>query len=100
MQILAISKIVEGVTPDQIGQHGKNEVQHTLESYLDGKIRNFWFRKDVNGTVFILECADEDEARRIMEELPLVVAGLIDFDLIPLQPLQPLGILIGREMNL
>ena len=38
MQILAISKIKEGVTPDQIGQHGKNEVQHTLEGYLDGKI--------------------------------------------------------------
>jgi hypothetical protein len=97
MQILALSKTKEGVTPDQIGQHGKNEIQHTLEGYLDGKIRNFWFRKDVNGIVFILECTDEDEARRIMEELPLVVAGLMDFDLIPLQPL---GTLIGREMAL
>jgi hypothetical protein len=35
-----------------------------------------------------------------MEELPLVVAGLIDFDLIPLQPLLPLGTLIGRKMAL
>ncbi len=100
MQILAISKIKEGVTPDQIGQHGKNEVQHTVEAYLDGKIRNFWFQVNRPGVVFILESADEDEARRVMAELPLVVAGLMDVDLIPLQPLIPLGTLIGREMSL
>jgi len=34
-----------------------------------------------------------------MEELPLVVAGLMDVDLIPLQPLQPLGTLIGRKFS-
>ena len=100
MQILAIGKIKEGVTPDQIGQHGENEVQHTVEAYLDGKIRNFWYRGDVMGVVYKMECADEDEAHRIMQELPLVVAGFMDFDLIPLQPLQPLGILIGRKMSL
>jgi hypothetical protein len=41
MQILAISKLKEGVTPDKIGTHGADEVKHTLEAYLDGKIRNF-----------------------------------------------------------
>ena len=99
MQILAISKLKEGVTPDQIGPHGADEVKHTLEAYLDGKIRNFWFQVNRPGVVFILECADEDEARKIMDELPLVVAGLMDVDLIPLQPLSPLGTLIGRKMK-
>ena len=100
MQILAISKLKEGVTPDKIGQHGADEVKHTLEAYLDGKIRNFWFQVNRPGVVFILESTDENEARRVMEELPLVVAGLMDVDLIPLQPLKPLGMLIGREMTL
>ena len=99
MQILAIGKLKEGVTPDQIGSVGAAEVKHTLEAYLDGKIRNFWFQVNRPGVVFMLESTDENEARRVMEELPLVVAGLMDFDLIPLQPLQPLGTLIGRTFS-
>jgi hypothetical protein len=100
MQILAISKLKEGVTPDSIGQHGADEVKHTLESYLDGKIRSFWFQVDRPGVVFILECSDENEARELMNEQPLVVAGMMSIDLIPLQPLLPLGTLIGRKISL
>ena len=98
MQILAISKLKEGVTPDSIGQVGPEEIKHTVESYLDGTIRNFWFQVNRPGVVFILECKDEDEAQKLMNELPLVVAGMMEIDLIPLQPLLPLGALIGRPM--
>lgn len=97
MQILAISKLLKGATQDKIAQHGANEVKHTLEAYLDGKIRNFWFQTKKPGVVFILECTDEEEARQTMDEMPLVVAGLMDVDLIPLEPLKPLGVLIGRN---
>jgi len=100
MEILAISKLKEGVTPDKISEHGADEVKHTLEAYLDGKIRNFWFQVNSPGVVFILECKDEDEARQVVDELPLVVAGLMDVELIPLQPLTPLGTLIGRKFSL
>jgi hypothetical protein len=100
MQILAIGKLKEGVTPDSIGQHGADEVKHTLESYLDGKIRSFWFQVDRPGVVFILECSDENEARELMNEQPLVVAGMMSIDLIPLQPLLPLGTLIGHKISL
>lgn len=102
MQILAISKLTEGTTPDSMGKLGTlgaEEVKHTLTSYLDGTIRNFWFQVNRPGIVFILECTDESEARKIMNEMPLVVAGMMTVDLIPLQPLMPLGTLIGREMS-
>ncbi len=100
MQILAISNIKEGATREKVGQHGADEVKHTLGAYLDGKIRNFWYQKNRPGVVFILESKDEAEARSVVDELPLVVAGVVDFDLIPLQPLQPLGALIGRNFSL
>ncbi|MFT7689036.1 MAG: hypothetical protein ACI9FB_004402 [Candidatus Azotimanducaceae bacterium] len=99
MQILAILKLEEEVTPDKMGPHLDAEVKHTLEAYLDGHIRNFWFRADRAGVVFMLESTDEDEARRVLAELPLAVAGLANFELIPLKPLQPLGRLIGREIS-
>jgi len=100
MQILAISKLKEGVTPDSIGQIGADEVKHTVESYLDGNIHNFWFQVNRPGIVFILECSDENEARSLMNTQPLVVAGMMTVDLIPLQPLLPLGTLIGRNISL
>jgi hypothetical protein len=34
----------------------------------------------------ILECADTNEAQHLLESLPLVQAGLIRFDVIPLIP--------------
>jgi hypothetical protein len=98
MQILAILRLKEEVTPDKMGPHLDAEVKHTLEAYLDGNIRNFWFRGDHPGVVFMLESTDEDEARRVLAELPLAVAGLVNIEVIPLKPLQPLGRLIGREM--
>jgi hypothetical protein len=99
MQILAISKIQEGATPEKMGPHLANEVKHTLEAYLDGKVRDFWFKVGSMGVVLMLESADEAEARSMIKELPLVAEGFVDFDLIPLQPLKPLGMLIGRDMS-
>ncbi|MFT5259643.1 MAG: hypothetical protein ACI9J2_000502 [Saprospiraceae bacterium] len=99
MQILAILKLKEEVTPDKMGPHLDAEVKHTLEAYLDGNIRNFWFREDRPGVVFMLESTDENDARCVLAELPLAVAGLVDIEVIPLKPLVPLGRLIGREMS-
>ena len=98
MQILAISKMRNETTLEKMGPYLVDEIKHTLEAYLDGKVRNFWFQAGRPGVVFILESANEDEARSVLKELPLVTAGLVDFDLIPLQPFKPLGTFIGREM--
>jgi len=99
MQILAISKLNEGVTLDKLGPFLEQEVKHTLESYLEGKIRNFWMKVGCPGVVFMLEAETTEEAECMLEDLPLVKSGLIGFDLIPLQPMKPLGTLIGLEMN-
>jgi hypothetical protein len=98
MQILAISKLTEGSTMDKMGPHLASEIKHTLESYLDGYIRNFWFKGNKVGIVLMLECTDLDEAQSVLGEMPLVTAGFVEFDIIPLKPLMPLGTLIGRGM--
>ncbi len=98
MRILAVSKMKEDADRSKMGPHLSNEVKHTLEAYLDGDIRNFWFQAEGSGIVLLLESTDKEEAQRVLGEMPLAVAGFIEFDLIPLQPLMPLGMLIGRKM--
>jgi hypothetical protein len=55
------------------------------ELYQAGVIRELYFRTDEPSAVLVLECADVDEARSVLATLPLVNAGLIDFELIPLR---------------
>ena len=45
-----------------------------------------YFRADRSTAVLILECAEIAEAEQTLSTLPLVHAGLIRFELIPLVP--------------
>jgi len=94
MQILAIDKIAEGVTTEVLEPHLSEELAATVDLYLKEKIRTFYFRKDRVGVVFILECENIQEAREILSTLPMVERNLLNFDLIPIGPLMPLGRLL------
>ncbi|TSE10729.1 hypothetical protein [Aquimarina algiphila] len=60
---------------------------------MEEKIRTFYFRKDRPGVVFILECESIEEVRKTLDQLPLVQEGFLDFEYIPLGPLEPLKML-------
>jgi muconolactone delta-isomerase len=62
------------------------EARRAWELYQAGTIRQIWFRADRANGVLLLEVADLAEARAVIDSLPLVAAGLIDFDLVPLRP--------------
>lgn len=69
---------------EQYGPHMENEVRHTWEAYKSGVVRDIYFRQDRPGVAIFLECASVEEAKAVLAELPLVVAGLIEFEVIPL----------------
>ena len=86
MKILALEVESGGVRPEQFALHLRAEARQVWELYQSGVIRELYFRADRSEAVLILECADVDEAQQTLESLPLVQAGLIHFDLIPLIP--------------
>jgi hypothetical protein len=49
-------------------------------------IREVYFRADRHAAVLVLECASSEEAQAVLATLPLVAAGLITFEVIPLAP--------------
>ena len=86
MKILAMEVEVEGVKPRQYEPYLRVEAQHVWELYQNGVIRELYFRADRSEAVLMLECTNMDEAKQILESLPLVKAGLITFEVIPLVP--------------
>src|SRR5580658_11356811 len=71
------------------------EVHDTVALYLDGKIDQWFVRQDGKGVVFILNAKSEAEAKDMLSKLPLVHAGRLEFDFMPLGPLSPLRYLMG-----
>jgi hypothetical protein len=93
--VLVILTPAKGVTPGQIMDVIPAEIRATVKLYLDGKIRECYSRGDGKGVIFLVDAKTEDEARAIMETLPLAKEQLMDHEYIPVGPLMPLRALIG-----
>ncbi len=86
MKILAIEHELPGATAGQFQAYLQDEALQAWRLYQAGVIRELYFRADQNTAVLVLECKDVAEAEAVLAALPLVKAGLIEFDLIPLMP--------------
>src|SRR5580700_10703289 len=89
-EVLVIQTPKQGVTAQQILAIIPAEIRATVKLYLDGKIRQWYSRGDGKGVIFLVDAKTEDEARAIMETLPLAKAHLMDHEYIPVGPLMPL----------
>jgi len=93
--VIVIQTAKQGVTPQQVMAVIPAEIRATVKLYLDGKIRQWYSRGDGKGVVFLVDAETEDEARAIMETLPLAKEQLMDHEYVPVGPLMPLRALMG-----
>ena len=94
-EVLVIQTPKHGVTPQQIMAVIPAEIRATVKLYLEGKIRQWYSRGDGKGVIFLVDAKTEDEARALMETLPLGKEQLMDHEYIPVGPLMPLRALVG-----
>ena len=92
--VLTILTPKPGVRVEQVMKIMPAEIHATVSLYLDGKIQQWFTRGDGKGAIFILNCKDVEEARALVESLPLAKENLVDEQFIPVGPLLPLGILL------
>jgi hypothetical protein len=97
--ILCIDRPLPGATFEKYQPHLQAEVRHTWDSYESGVVRDIYLRQDRPGVAVFLECSSVDEAKAVLAELPLVKAGLIDFELIPLGAFTNWEILFATAAN-
>jgi hypothetical protein len=93
--VLVIQTPKQGVTFEQVMAVIPSEIRATVNLYLNGKIREWYSRGDGKGVVFLVDANSEEEARAIMESLPLEKEQLMDSAYIPVGPLMPLRALMG-----
>ena len=94
-EVLVIQTAKQGVTPQQVMAVIPAEIRATVKLYLDGKIRQWYSRGDGKGVIFLVDAKTADEARAMMETLPLAKEQLMDHEYIPVGPLMPLRALLG-----
>lgn len=95
-KILALGTLDSQLTPEQQRDIMPKEVPGTVRLYLEG-ISDHWFaRKDGKGVAFLLNITSVEEAHSLLEALPLGRANLMTFELIPLGPLFPIGMLLDK----
>ncbi|MFP4438738.1 MAG: superoxide dismutase [Chloroflexaceae bacterium] len=84
MKILVLMDLTPGTRPEDLGPYLREEAARAWELYAAGIFRDMNFRTDRLGVVNTLECAGVEEAREILNTLPLAKAGFLQFEIIPL----------------
>ncbi len=95
MKVMAIASVKAQLTPEQLKEHLPHEVPATLKHYLSGEVEQFWFREGA-GPIFLMNVESVEAAKASLATLPLVAAGLMDYEVMALQPLMPLRLLLGE----
>ena len=93
-KVLAIGSFTAKATPSAWKALIPAEMRQTARLYLAGKIDQWYVKPDQSGVVFVLNVTDPKEAHELLDKLPLGLAGLMEFQLIPLGPLSPLRTLL------
>jgi hypothetical protein len=96
MKVMAVGTL-KPLSVEQRQQYLPKEVPATLQLYLDGKMEQFWLREKEVGVIFLMNVDSVDEADKLPKGLPLGQSNLLTFELMPIGPLLPLGMLMTTQ---
>jgi len=86
VKVLALGRDTAPADDPRFAEVRPAEARRVWELYQQDILREIYFRADRPNGVLVLEVPDLAAARAVIDSLPLVAAGLIDFDLVPLKP--------------
>lgn len=86
MRIIALEKEISTARPIDFRKNAKAEAKALWKLYINGFVREFYFRKEKKLAVLLLEVKNKVEAKKVLSKLPYVSKNLIEFELIPLRP--------------
>lgn len=84
MQYLVMANVAAHAPGELIELLMKPEARRVWDLYVGGVVRSVWYRADKPGAVLLLEAATGEDAERAVASLPMVEAGLLDIEIVPL----------------
>ncbi len=90
MKIIAIEKELTQIAGDDAAALYKAEARQVYALYLRDALREIYLTEE-HCAIIMLECADMEEAKQLLDTLPLVQAGVIAFNLHELHPYRGYG---------
>jgi len=96
MKILAIEKELKSVDWKTESQTLLEEAKAAYQLILSGNLREIYFSENKHA-VLILECENKIAAKQLLDKLPLAQKGIIDFEIMELQPYTGLSRLMNLE---
>lgn len=95
-KVLAVGSWTAKATPETRPAIMPSEARDTLRLMLAGKIDQWFAKSDGSGAVFLMNVTDPAEAHKLLEDLPLGRADMMTFEIIPVGPLWPLGLMLAE----
>ena len=87
MKVLAIGHAQTGIRWEHIYPYVGEEARSVWELYESDQVREFYLRADHRpGVVLVFENDDVSEAEQLVAALPIVEAGSLNFEVIPVRP--------------
>lgn len=86
MRIVALEKEINTARPIDFRKNARAEAKALWKLYINGFVREFYFRKEKKLAVLLLEVKNKVEAKKVLSKLPYVSKKLIEFELILLRP--------------
>lgn len=96
MQVLLLARVVEGTPMENVLPLVKAEAEKVWEHYSAEVVRSIHYIADMSGAVLMLEVPSLEEANAIAAEFPMVKAGVLRCELLPLQPYTGLKALFAK----
>jgi len=85
MKILALETEIKDVIWKNTETLLEQEAHHIFQLYLSDCLREIYFTEDKNA-ILIMETENKNEAKKLLDSLPLVKSGKIRFKIMELRP--------------
>src|ERR1700733_3801463 len=99
MKIIAYDRFKTGVTLETVKPYLRDEVSNVWRLWKAGIVRENYARADQPGVVIVFECDSVATARRYIDDFPLSKAGLLEWELIPVDAPLPLEFLFAPGVD-
>lgn len=97
MKFLLLEREADNLTAQHFIPYLDEEARHVWNLVQEGVVRETYFNAEQHTAVLVVECESKEKVELLITAFPMVQAGLIRFEVIPLKPYDGYARLFDRK---